>query len=86
MKVNTLYRVDKVIGDNYRKHPKNHLSTEDSFTPFCGAKNVEWMGGVIEYNNGKFITDGIVLTLSEMETMYCKKCLNKLISPPPKSK
>ena len=56
MRFNTLYKLH--ANWDHGRQPKNHLSNEEDFVAFCGRKQVENMGGIIKYNNGKWFTGG----------------------------
>lgn len=56
---------------------KNHLG-KNSYQALCGNTDVEWMGGEIEiHQDGKYIIDDVRMPTSEIEKMYCNKCLQK---------
>lgn len=72
MKFNTLYKTYAVWKTNVQ--PKNHLSSEGSFAAFCSRKQVEHMGGELEYTNGKWFAEGVCLREKEVIDSTCAYC------------
>lgn len=66
---------------SHGRQPKNHLSMYDDFNCLCSRKQVESMGGVFEYRNGKWYSIDITnpgmdveVSKEEMIKSTCAYC------------
>jgi hypothetical protein len=76
MVFNTLYNFEAWSSG---KEPKNHLSEENNFAPFCRQGGVGWMGGELEYRNGEWFSKGVKIPNETINTTICKNCYKKAL-------